>query len=296
MNNQAFVMLMGGLGNAIQALPFANFLKSNYSNVTALFYADIDNSMRQNLCVLFKNVFDDFRDFRPVNNLFVSPLHVSVRNAPQNKDLLNLKYWNKSEYLKWFEIHGAPEPPKPVFNTFYENVDLHYEVLLWPGCKKNWRSKQYPHWIDLSKNFDNVAVVGLPQDGPEKFPSHVHDLRGKLSLSQVGGLIKNSKAFIGNEGGVSHYSNSLGADTFVLMGGSDSTKNLVKTNNLFPLSLQLDCQPCQYNPNKKHHATEGCQPLTCLDQLHPRVVAKWVKEPDRRNPFLYNKLPCDTLN
>tara|TARA_Y100000592_G_C5482355_1_gene326441 strand:+ start:8045 stop:8941 length:897 start_codon:yes stop_codon:yes gene_type:complete len=298
MANEAFIMLMGGLGNAIQALPFVNFLKSSHSKVIGLFYDDIDHQMCYNLSLIFKDAFDGFDYFHPVPNLFISPLHASVKHLPKYKDLSGSEYWNKTEYLKWFEVHGAPEPKDIKLNTSYEKVELSYEIVLWPGCKPNWRSKQYPHshWIDLSNQFENIAVVGLPQDGPKQFPSHVKDLRGKLSLPQVGGLIKKAKAFIGNEGGVSHYSNSLGTDTFVLMGGSDSTKNLIPTKNLFPLSLQLDCQPCQYRQNKGHHATVGCEPLTCLTQLHPRVVASWVKNPEKRHKFSYVKRKPDTLN
>ena len=101
--------------------------------------------------------------------------------------------------------------------------------------------------------------------------NNVDDYRTVLSLSVTGGLIKNADIFIGDEGGISHYAAALGIKTYIIMGCTDPVKNL-PPNNAIPISLNLDCQPCQFRnlleeKTDKTIIMHGCKDRKCLNEL-----------------------------
>lgn len=163
--------------------------------------------------------------------------------------------------------------------------------ILAPGGQRHLAIRKWPGYGDLAQHFDDVAVVGVPSDldfsnrlmfpnwarkvfghrlnyqgkwwklaknfaerhdeGP-RFPDHVKDYVGKLSLDDTAALIEQAGFVIGNDCGLTHLAIALGKPTFVLLGPS-SRRKVFPTflKNAFIVSKQFECQPCQEKPELK---------------------------------------------
>jgi hypothetical protein len=253
-----------GIGNIIQSVPFIIEMKRKHKEL--ILYDRADSSQA----------------FLLIKKHFVSyvkhPARLKVplfRIPPLNR------YIGTPEYKIWFK-HYNVDMPKVFRNDLdFEENTADYDYVVWPGCKPNWLMKMYGHWEELVSQLNgSVAVVGLKDDGPKNIPGAI-DYRGKFSLLQTGGIIKNCKVFIGNEGGISHYSAALGVKTLILWGGSDHVKNFPGyLPNVESIMVGLDCQPCQHvkcyaKDGKKY----GCAPkdyidgtARCLYRLDPKTI------------------------
>jgi hypothetical protein len=263
------VPLFGGIGNVLQAVPFALAMKERYVEVAA-YVKSLENGPASLALVKhhFSRVYGGLKDVPPRYKVFK---HATRRSYP--------------EYLQWFVENGEGVPAKlptskpPVDSkvaTFGES-----EVVLWAECKPNWPMKRWPYWVDLSRRFKSVAVVGTEKS--PKFPSHVMDWRGKLSILETGHIINRCKVFAGNEGGLVHYAAALGKKVVVVYGGTDQEKNL-PPNPVVVVSKGLPCQPCQFNHplmdkrNPKLPVFLGCKHRRCLVDLGVAEVCSVVKE------------------
>lgn len=83
--------------------------------------------------------------------------------------------------------------------------------------------------------------------------SHNLDLKDKkysffnvFSWKELVAIFKRSKQFIGNDGGLSQLAGAAGATGLVIFGATSIEKNKAYNSNLKPISLNYDCQPCQF--------------------------------------------------
>lgn len=234
------IPLFSGIGNVIQSIPFANEIRNRYGNVSAyvkgIDYPDTIQLVKK----LFDNIYAGKGGIPPGSRIY---RHAERRSFP--------------EYKAWFTDNREPLPKKYSMKGIrYEQIISDFDVVIAPETKKNWPCKTWPYYDELFKMFDNAVVIK----------------EGRLKLMQVGGLIKNAKIFIGNEGGLAHYAAALGVKTYIIMGCSDPVKNL-PPNNAIPISLNLDCQPCQFRGLKQEgNIMLGCDHRDCLTKLTAEYV------------------------
>jgi len=158
-------------------------------------------------------------------------------------------------------------------------------LVLYPGCQERYPMKRWDKFPELAGRFEDVAIVGSEMDlstaysrlypewvkkrfgsrlGRKKrltrmldlfsekynhnnvFPKHVKNYIGKLSLVDTASLIRQSGAFVGNDGGLAHVAAGVGVETFIIFGPTDVSKNVVPMKNLHVIATGIDCQPCEF--------------------------------------------------
>ena len=253
------VLLFSGIGNIIQSLPFAFEMKRRYGRVTAWSGARLAFPETKNLIV---NVFDQIFPCRKL-----IPRGYIILLSPPRKSF--------PEYKAWFVKAGEELPEKFGIDFInYTETSAKHKVVIWPEGQKNWLCKRWIYWEELASELEDVALVGLERTGDFK---DVTDYRGKLSLLETGGIIRNADIFIGNEGGISHYSAALGTKTYIIFGCTDPVKNM-PPNNAIPISKHLPCQPCQFSSMvQKGIIFHGCGHRRCLTELTVQDVLEVIR-------------------
>lgn len=248
MSKNCSIPLFSGIGNIIQSLPFVFEMKKRYEKVTAF-----NKSM-------------DFPETKKLVGKAFDCIYPNLRSVPKDYKIFRAPIRRPfSEYKAWFIDNKERLPDK--FNIDFINytkMEPKYKIVVCPECKDNWICKKWLYWPDLISELEDVAIVGLRKK--DKF-ENVTDYRGKLSLLETGGLIRNSTIFIGNEGGISHYSAALGTKTYIIFGCTDTIKNM-PPNNAISISKDLSCQPCQFTDIvQKGIIFLGCKERKCLKEL-----------------------------
>ena len=273
-NKTVCIPIFGGIGNIIQTLPFAFAMKMRYARVNA--YIRGINGTKEVMHIvrstaIFNRIYKSYKAIPGDQKIF---RHAERRSFP--------------EWKAWFVDNKEPIPADVgIPRIGYAPMNEEYDVIIWPECKGNWPCKKWPYQyyqnlIDIFHSTGkSIAVVGV-----DKSPNYTNatDYRGKISLLETGGLIKNAKMFIGNEGGISHYAAALKVPTFIILGCSDPVKNMPLMRNAHGISKNLDCQPCQFkrsfkiNKKKNPWKMEGCLKLSCLRELTPDEVSQKIME------------------
>lgn len=247
-NQTAAIPLFSGIGNVIQSMPFIYEMRQRYKGVVG-FIKDLDFLEAVGLVSdLLDMVHGSHGLVLAGCKVFKTPRRISYPEA-----------------LGWFRDNDEEPPEKLTMpEPRYAPREEKHQVVIWPECKKNWICKQWPYFEQLAREFGDAAIIGTGTEGDYRWST---DYRGKLSLLETGGIIKNAGFFIGNEGGMAHYAAALGVRTYVIMGASDPVKNLPPFNAI-PISLNLPCQPCQYTTMKmKGIQMLGCDSRRCLNDL-----------------------------
>lgn len=250
------IPLYSGIGNIIQSVPFANEMKKRYGSVFGFNRSDFPEALN-----IVKNIFDkiNFEKGSKISSDYTIAKIPDRRSCP--------------EYKTWF-IDNNEEIPSVYSMDGISFSDMpKHKYVVWPECKPNWLCKRWPYFYDLIGKLDDVALVGLETDYKFK---NVTDYRGKLSLMETGGVLKNADVFIGNEGGMGHYAAALGTKTYVILGCSDPVKSLAPYN-MIGISLNLECQPCQFKTMliEKKMAI-GCHNRKCLNDLLPEKILREI--------------------
>jgi len=255
----AAIELFSGIGNIIQQIPFLQEIRKRY---------DIVNGYTKDLA--FKQSLDLVK---PLLDEILEPVEAMNR---ADAIFAHPKRESYPEYLAWFRSNKITPPDTiEIQNIPYSPRAEKHRIVIWPECQKNWPGKMWPYWKylieELTKKY-SVAVVGLYPIGHY---GSITDYRGKLSLLETGGIIKNADIFIGNEGGISHYSSALRTNTFIIYGCSDPVKNNPPQNATM-ISKNLKCQPCQFSKDFMRSANImiGCIERKCLVDLMPEEVIK----------------------
>jgi len=255
------IPLFSGIGNVIQGLPFIFEMKKRYKNVVLFYrYVDFPDTVKL-LKGIVNTTYGSIHEVPNGYKIFKTPIR---RSFPESK--------------AWFTDNKEKLPNKLAIPSInYSTMKETFDIVIWPECKTNWPCKKWIYWQQLIQKLlacnKKIAIVGVEQT--EKFPGTT-DYRNKLNLLQTGGIIKNSKMFIGNEGGIAHYSAALGVKTYIIFGCSDVTKNL-PPNNATPIAKGLPCQPCQFNGLKQKGITmHGCSHRKCLSQLSVEDVIRSI--------------------
>ncbi len=152
-------------------------------------------------------------------------------------------------------------------------------VALHVGCKPDWPWKKWHGFDELAALLPEVALIGtaadLCNDGtyfarPFRWPAHVRDFIGKLSLRDTAALLKQCAALVSNDSGLMHLGAALGVPTVGVFGITSPQREGVPAKNLFPITKGLPCEPaCRTQPwgrrDCEHH-------LRCLKELSAAEV------------------------
>jgi ADP-heptose:LPS heptosyltransferase len=231
------ITLDGGVGNVIQTIPFMLWLKSNGYQVYARMGYDV---FSKEICEIASDSYHhliEHDDRIPLNSVYKGNIMASEEGKKLVKQM--------PEWQAWFRFHGFEIPSKPQFALNIQKRESPSRVIIAPCCKPNWQMKRYPHWNELIAKIPRCTVVGLPSDG-DNLKGDFIDLRGKTSLSELGGILQDADYVIAEEGGVAHLSCAVGTKTYILYGGTDPVKNSTPANSIQIMSSQpFACRPCQ---------------------------------------------------
>lgn len=147
-------------------------------------------------------------------------------------------------------VSRAPLPRLPVAPSHTYGVTAR-TLLIAPGSKTGEMAmKRWPGFPELASRFDDVAVVGTPDDlhGPARdplpFPPHVRLLAGRLSLRETAAAMAAAGAVAANDSGLAHLAAAAGAPVVMIFG---PTPHLA-LGPLHPwvtvLRSSLPCEPC----------------------------------------------------
>ncbi len=152
-------------------------------------------------------------------------------------------------------------------------------VLFIPNA--SWQSKLYPqkHWQHLIAQATQQFSVLVPW-GNEAEKQYAQTITAKqnnahvlprLSLSELGYLIKNAKGVISVDTGLGHLATALDVPTVSLYGPTDPQLiGAAKTQKQHDLQTKLPCIPCY--KRQCHYQDSLHQEAVCLEKLTPETV------------------------
>jgi hypothetical protein len=159
------------------------------------------------------------------------------------------------------------------------DLDLSNRLIFPKWCKTvfgNTLNYQGRGW-KVARNFSNRL------DSEIKFPSHVKNYIGKLSLEDTAALISQAGYVIGNDCGVTHMAVALNKPVFPILGPTSRRKVFPAfLKNVSIISKQFDCQPCQEKPTvgvwKEDRSQCFCPyGIRCMEEITPNDVIKAVE-------------------
>jgi len=102
----------------------------------------------------------------------------------------------------------------------------------------------------------------------------------KFSWAELVALLRKSKNFIGNDGGLSHLAGAAGANGFILFGPTSSLKNKPISSKIKVYEKQYNCQPCQFGVGKvmmtKNFVNCPFQ-IRCMSSITAEEITKLAK-------------------
>jgi len=190
---------------------------------------------------------------------------------------LRKPFYVTESYLRVLENSAGNFKPFPKILVSRERLDRLKEILpaerfVSIGAGARYRKKMYPHFKELADMLieRGLEVVWLGDDRDKEMLGNVRgiNLCGKLSLSDVLGVIKLSTVFVGNDSGLLHCARAVGTPAVQIYGGTHPTFGF----SLYPeegrvIVKNLDCQPCDI------HGKGNCKygDYRCMD-IDPSFV------------------------
>jgi ADP-heptose:LPS heptosyltransferase len=119
-------------------------------------------------------------------------------------------------------------------------------VVLAPGCKTGeMYAKRWPYFPELAAYFEDVAVVGTPDDLPSQdFPPYVRIFVDRLSLRGTAELLASAGLVIGNDSGLCHIAGAVGTPALLLFGPTSERVLGPLPPSSRVLRTGLACEPC----------------------------------------------------
>jgi len=146
---------------------------------------------------------------------------------------------------------------------------------------KNWGYKKFGELAELLKEKYKgytILILGTGKDANVfkyiKSKSIINCI-DKYTIQETAYLLTKCDFLVSNDTGLAHVASAVGCKTYTIFGPSNPTKNHPwKNSNV--ISLDLDCQPCQYT-NK----WTTCRKLDCL-KISPDEVMKQITNTERK--------------
>jgi ADP-heptose:LPS heptosyltransferase len=195
-------------------------------------------------------------------------------------------YRNEQSYYLDFarrlgcDVEPAPYPFLPVSEP---TCDLGVDgstLVIAPGCKTGeMAAKRWPYYPALAEMFEDVVLVGTPDDlrhfdGSEMvFPRHVRSLIGCLSLTELAAVLGSCGVVVANDSGIGHLATAVGVPTILIFGPTPDRTLGQLAPNVAVLRAGMACEPCWFDG--RFAACSGG--LTCLRRLSVKKVADCVR-------------------
>jgi hypothetical protein len=186
-------------------------------------------------------------------------------------------YWNFAKSLGY----GSEEHPWCILpiTGLRPQTSTKATLVLAPGCKTGeMAAKRWPYYSDLAEEFDDVAVVGTPDDlrhyddRPLHFGRHVKMFVGKLTLRETAELLASAGAVVANDTGLAYVSAAVGTPTLILFGPTPNITLGRLPSNVRTFRTGLNCEPCWFDNRFKTCAGR----IDCLRQLSVSSVREQV--------------------
>ena len=163
-------------------------------------------------------------------------------------------------------------------NCNYSPSRAKYDVVIHNGYNPvgsaNWKIKScpyYPQVVELLKGAGfSVCSVGTKNE----YIKGTDDKTG-LDLLSTGGVLKNCKAFLGNDSGLYHYANALKVPNVVIFTATSIEKNYDKRFHKYSTIIcreDLNCRPCQAG----RRWNKDCKTWDCRE-IDPEAIYEAVK-------------------
>jgi ADP-heptose:LPS heptosyltransferase len=296
----ALVHLAAGIGNIILATPLLQALERLHIHTHLLLDAD------------YPGVAELFDGWSAVEEVVTGPANDRI-SSPSYTYLIPAVppfYWSRFASAYGRDNRSLPRPHASLFfsneQKFYMNfasrLGFHEDtdplpflpvspveqddtpvsattVVLAPGCKTGeMANKRWPYFAELAGMFDDVAVVGTADDlyhcdSPFRFPEHVKNYAGKLSLRDTAQFLASAGIVVGNDSGLSHLAAAVGTPSLMLFGPTPHNELGTLAPHVQVLRSGLVCEPCWLG--QRFHACEGR--IDCLRQITAAEVAERIR-------------------
>lgn len=148
-------------------------------------------------------------------------------------------------------------------------------VAISPGAKsriKRWTKEAFASVCDrlIGELGLDVAMIGDKQDADivseikRLMKNRALDLSDKLTLRQLGALIKLSSLVITNDSAPMHISHAVGMTVLAIFGPTDPRKYGPRGGEDVIIRKEIDCSPCEAAQCKKNHE---CMKLISADEV-----------------------------
>jgi ADP-heptose:LPS heptosyltransferase len=171
------------------------------------------------------------------------------------------------------------------------------DVLLSTGANRSAKLWPVEHWLMLARWLSDrgisAGLLGAPPRAGDPYhadqadarliESGVVDLRGALTLPQVGGALAQTRAFITVDNGLMHLAGAVGAPTIALFGASPQRLWAPPSPSVQVLEPAEPCLACEEN---RFRNAECLLPVhQCLLSVRPdRVIDELQRILERRCP------------
>lgn len=292
------MVLGGGIGNLVQATPAIRAILNHGHTVDLCLQCNsssdvVDIMKLEGVRNVFLGMPTDLYDIQ-LNGLFTFPFNRAkktifsrinyAQHTPEVEVYFDLlKQIGIDVKVGNTEISKNLKGPSPKFSQ---------TISIYPGSKPDWAMKRWDKFDLLASKFEHVAIVGTKADFEShgnpawitkswNWPKNTEFITAKLK--EVAHYISKCKAFIGNDGGLSHVAAATGVPTFIIFGPSSDEKNRPYHTNAHVISHNIPCRPCQFRKDKfgKDIFTSGkanCHHnMKCLRDLEVESVLKQME-------------------
>lgn len=136
-------------------------------------------------------------------------------------------------------------------------------------------ARQWPteHLMELARKLKGAPLVltGLNRD--DDIPSDF-DLRGRLSMEELIGLLSVARALVTMDSGALHLAMSVELPSIAIFSGIDPDFRIRPSQRVSVLHADMECCPCN-----KDETCEGRYP--CLGRIQPELVIGKLREIDK---------------
>lgn len=213
-----------------------------------------------------------FSDLRPMIKFIDKPKNETMDLDSLTKRLLPSRY-RSDEFGILLGIKPpfcAPQiSPIEAWTESFKNYENYNTIIFAPEAGHPARSWSINNVIKtcemMLKNY-YLILIGL--NTSPKLPCH-KDLRGKLSLQELIGLLSMGKTVVSMDSGCLHLSTALAIPTVAILGGINPEYRIHRDHRCVAIQTKLTCCPC----NK----LESCNgAYYCLDIIQPDHILEAI--------------------
>jgi lipopolysaccharide heptosyltransferase II len=140
---------------------------------------------------------------------------------------------------------------------------------------KRWPQEYFSHLVKLLKEKTGLKIIVITAKNEKTFAekiikeNEVTDLRGDLTVSEIGSLLKRAKLFISNDSGPVHIAAALATPVISIFGRNDPGLSPKRWRPLNERSIYLHKPPFDCHPCFAHNCLKG---FLCLKAIKPEEV------------------------